>query len=58
LKIIDVSAKAFTCESNQAEVSHDHSHLGAPHPPKMCLFTITANDGTRGHTIVSPSVAQ
>lgn len=58
MKIIDVSAKTFTYESNQVKDSDGHSHPGPPHPAKMSLFTITTDEGRQGHAIVSPSDAR
>ena len=58
MKITDVSAKTFVYKTNQVKDSDGHSHPGPWRDAKMSLFTITCDDGTQGHTIVSPRDAR
>ena len=58
MKITDVSAKTFVYKTNQMKDSDGHSHPGPWRDSKMSLFTITCDDGTQGHTIVSPRDAR
>ncbi|TCR66391.1 enolase C-terminal domain-like protein [Bosea sp. BK604] len=55
MKIVDVKARVFTYKTDTSRDSEGHGHPGPTRDARQALLTITADDGTQGHTTCLPA---
>lgn len=56
MKIVDIRVRTFTYKSKRVSDSAGHTHPGPEHDVKGAMLTITADDGTEGHSFGQPEV--
>jgi L-alanine-DL-glutamate epimerase-like enolase superfamily enzyme len=56
MKIVEVTARTFTYTTDTVKDTDGHTHPGPARQTRNGLLTITADDGTAGHVIASPSL--
>lgn len=58
MKIVDVSVRVFVHKSKQVKDSDGHTHPGPEHDVRRALLTVTADDGSAGHSFAATELVR